>query len=482
MADSEFDGRLIRWFCWFLDCGLGELARRTGFNEKTLRLWAKGTNPIRRSYIERIARVAGLSMAFIDAVVLPSLNAVRLGQASEEEVFQELAEIARDVEGCLAGLGRSAVVELVGQLAAQPFTEHELAADQWERLKSRSNAELGGLVEAFPELHTRELAVLMAYASVEVAPDDAGRAVAVARAAHRIGELAGGEGAERWALEGLTLALLVNALRVANEPKEADTVFTRALAYWGKAAAEGQVLLPRWRLLDLEASLRRCQRRFPEALARLAEAQVAAPPEGMARVLAHRAEVLVALGDSEGALAALREAGPLADLSPEPRLRLTVRFNTGSLLVDLGRYEEAERHWPQIQAAMVAPAKALDENLMVWLRARIDAGLGRVAEAREGFDRARNEYKKRTMAASYAVVSLERAVLDLKEGRYAEVRMLAEEMAWIFKAKGLHEEALAALTLFRTAAKREALTVDLTERMVRYLYRAQYDPELKFDG
>lgn len=30
------------------------------------------------------------------------------------------------------------------------------------------------------------------------------------------------------------------------------------------------------------------------------------------------------------------------------------------------------------------------------------------------------------------------AELDLREGRYAEARALAEEMKWIFKAKGIH--------------------------------------------
>jgi tetratricopeptide (TPR) repeat protein len=480
MEEAEVDKRLVGWFCWLLDCGFEDLARRSGFNEKTLRLWAKGKNPLRRAHVESLASVAGLTMPFIDAVVLPSLETWRLGKVNEQEVLHDLAGLARDLETSVAGLGRSAVAELVGHVEAWPGAERVSAAELCVRLKDRSAAELGGLVEAFPELHTRELAELMAYASVEVATDDAGRAVAVAQAAHRIGELAGGEGAERWAVEGLTLALLANALRVANDLKEADAVFTCALARWEEAAAAGEVLLPRWRLLGFEASLRRCQRKYPEALASLVEAEVATPLEGMGRVLAHRAEIMVAMGDSEAALAVLREAEPLTQIAPEPRLRLTVLFNTGSLLVDLGRYEEAERHWPAIQAAVV-PGKALDENLMIWLRARIDAGLGRAVEAREGFDRARHEYEKRAMAANYAVVSLERAVLDLKEGRFAEVRELADEMAWIFKSKGLHDEALAALTLFRTAAKREALTVELAERMVRYLYRAQHDPKLKFE-
>jgi tetratricopeptide (TPR) repeat protein len=190
------------------------------------------------------------------------------------------------------------------------------------------------------------------------------------------------------------------------------------------------------------------------------------------------------MDDPAGALALLEEAAAAAKAADpgDPRVNLAIHHNRCAALVDLGRYEEAERHWPAVQAAVVEPCKALDAILMIWLRARIDAGLGKLAEAREGFDHARREYATRKMAANYAVVSLERAVLDLKEGRSADVKELAVEMDWIFNAKGLHTEALAALKLFRTAAEREALTVDVAERMVRYLYRAQYVPELKFAG
>ncbi|HBL31110.1 MAG TPA: hypothetical protein DD490_30150 [Acidobacteria bacterium] len=475
--------RLVGWFAWFLECSLEALAKRAGFNEKTLRLWAKGKIPLTRDHLGILGTVARLPMELIDAVLLPSLATLWLGKEQQGEVATDLAELAQGAETGLAGLGRAAVVELVGALVAQPTEVREPATAQWERLRLCTDAALAYLVEALPELRSLELAVLMADASEAVAADDAGRALVVARAAHRLGELTPGlAGPSRAALEAHTLTLVTNALRVANEPQEADVVLGRAISRWEEAAAQGQILLPLWRRLGFEASLRRCQRRFPDALARLTEAQAAAPPEGIAWVLAKRAATLVAQGDEATALAVLREAAPHVALSADRRLPLTVAFNTGSLLVDLGQFEEAERHWPAVEAALVEPRKALDEILMVWLRARIDAGLEKRAEAREGFNHARREYATRKMAANYAVVSLERAVLDLKEGRYAEVKELAVEMEWIFNAKGLHTQALAALSLFRTAAEREALTLDVAERMVRYLYRAQYDPEVKFAG
>lgn len=482
MEEAEIGKRLIGWFCWFLDCGFEELARRTGFNEKTLRLWAKGKNPIRRSSIESLAGGAGLPMAFVDAVLLPSLATLRLGQVAEDEVFQELAGVAREAEASLAGLGRAAVAELATYLEEHPSGVRESAADQWKRLKSRSDAELWYLAEALPELRTPELVELIAYASEDAASHDFGRALTLSRVAFRLAELVGGEEAEGWALEALALAFIANALRVGNDIQTADEAFTRALNLWAAAADAGQILLPRWRLLDLEGSLRRDQRRFSDSLSSLAEAQEGAPSEAVAWILVKRALTLEYMGDPEGAIEVLQEAAPLADQRREPRLLWTIHLNTGVNLVHLGRYEEAERLLPRIQEQALVPSRALDGIRILWLRAKIWAGLGSVADARAAFDQVRNEYETRTMAANYAVVSLERAVLDLQEGRYAEVRELADEMAWIFKSKGLHSEALAALALFRRAAKREELTVELAERMVRFLYRAQYEPGLKFEA
>jgi len=61
------------------------------------------------------------------------------------------------------------------------------------------------------------------------------------------------------------------------------------------------------------------------------------------------------------------------------------------------------------------------------------------------------------------------------------VKTLAEEMVWIFKAQGVHQEALAALRLFCEAAKKEEATAGLARQMVEYLNRARHNPELRFE-
>jgi hypothetical protein len=90
-------------------------------------------------------------------------------------------------------------------------------------------------------------------------------------------------------------------------------------------------------------------------------------------------------------------------------------------------------------------------------------------------------FDRRGHAFNYALASLELALLLLKMGQPAEVSKLAAEMLPIFRAQKVKREALAALQLFCEAAKRKTATVELAGRLVKFLQRAQHDPELRFE-
>ncbi|HBL28751.1 MAG TPA: hypothetical protein DD490_18100, partial [Acidobacteria bacterium] len=115
-----------------------------------------------------------------------------------------------------------------------------------------------------------------------------------------------------------------------------------------------------------------------------------------------------------------------------------------------------------------------------WLRARCAAGLGQTQEARAGYNQARKDFRTHTLPYDYALTCLELAVLELRAGRFSEVQALAVEMGWIFGASGIHPEACLAVALFVEATKQATATADFASRVVRYLYRAQHDPALKF--
>src|SRR6185295_13510129 len=149
------------------------------------------------------------------------------------------------------------------------------------------------------------------------------------------------------------------------------------------------------------ASFCRDRRRFPEALKLLEDAEAVAPPEDIPRILVKRAVTLEHMGDPEGAIEVLREAAQRAEGQRDPRLPWTIQFNLATNFCHLKKYGEAAGLLPKIQelAIAIGSRKELDEIRTIWLRGRVDAGLGRAAEARAAFEQVRGELKKRNMAA-----------------------------------------------------------------------------------
>jgi tetratricopeptide (TPR) repeat protein/DNA-binding XRE family transcriptional regulator len=280
-------------------------------------------------------------------------------------------------------------------------------------------------------------------------------------------------------LAGRAAAHQANVLRVAGSLREADSLMAQAKRLWD-AGCDPDGLLDPGRMLDLEASLRRAQRRFAEALACLDEAvRVGKAP---ARALIIKAFTLEAMGEHERAVEALREAEASLDREAEPQLWYHQRLQLAVVYTHLRRCGEA--------AALVEEAAPVAADLgdgivllrVTWLRGRIAAGLGRSGEALELLAQARAGFAARGMTYDVALALLEEAVLLLDEGRSAAVRELARELAAVFESKGVHREALAALRLFHDAAERDQATAELARRVLGFLFRAQHDRELRFGG
>jgi lipopolysaccharide biosynthesis regulator YciM len=186
------------------------------------------------------------------------------------------------------------------------------------------------------------------------------------------------------------------------------------------------------------------------------------------------------MGEGEQALEALEQAAPLLKPNRDPRLFLIYRFNLAAVFCLLDRFEETETMLPEIQALAASLHLELDKVRVKWLTGRVAAGKGWLDEAVTALEEVRQEFTKRRSAWDCSLVTLELATVHLRQGRTEHVRFLARELIWIFEAQGIHLEAMAALALFREAAERDTATLDLTERLVRYLRKAQGDPELRF--
>jgi hypothetical protein len=115
----------------------------------------------------------------------------------------------------------------------------------------------------------------------------------------------------------------------------------------------------------------------------------------------------------------------------------------------------------------------LDLIRVVWLTAKVAIGQGLREEALAGLNQVRRDFTARQLPYDAALSSLDLAVLWLDAGRTAEVREIALAMAWIFKAQGIHREALGALSLFYDAAQQETATAELTRRVIAELERVR---------
>jgi len=319
------------------------------------------------------------------------------------------------------------------------------------------------------------LAVRVAEASVEAAADDAERALELAELACWIAERVEEEPGFRLRLEGYCLGRLANAWRVANEYARAEEDFTRAWELWRAGSDADPPLLAEWQMLSLEASLRRAQQRFPEALDLLERAKAASGEDRAAegRILLQREHVYEQMGDIEQALAVLAEAAPAIEGCGDPRLAFLHRFKTALNLIHLRRFAEAAELWPWVVELAAGQGHRLERLRVRWVEGRLRAGLGERLEAMAIFVEVQREFARLRLPYDAALVSLELAVLWLEAGRTAEVRELALEMAWIFKAKKIAREALAALRLFCDAAGRDAATLELARRVLAEVEKAR---------
>ncbi len=445
-----------------------------------------------RSPLSRYERGDQLTRERLDALVAPLgyppeavevlRFADRLISFEEAESPEELTAEERGRIGVAAmAAGWSAGERVFEALVRRKLAEKAEAArreaeESWASLKRATPEDRSALVADFPEFRSPALAARVCAASLRAAPRDAREALELAELALSIaGRIRGAEGLRSRA-QGYCWAYVGNARRVGNDLDGADEAFMRTWSLWCVGTKADDELFPEWRLLSLEASLRRDQRLLPEALELLDRAEAGCGGEVMAvaRILLKKEHVLEVMGDTEGALAVLTQMAPLVEAAGDSNLLLRLRFNMADDLCQLGRHAEAAALLPGVRELAIEQANELDLLRLVWLEARIDARQDRTAAARAGLEQVRRKFSDLDMPYDAALASLDLAMIWLEAGQTVEVRKLAVEMEAIFRAKKIHREALAALTLFWAAAKRETATVELVRRVILEIEKVKH--------
>jgi hypothetical protein len=187
------------------------------------------------------------------------------------------------------------------------------------------------------------------------------------------------------------------------------------------------------------------------------------------------------MGEYQHAVETLLQAESFLNRQADPRLWYQQRFNLAVNYCHLGRFAEAADLAHQVRDTATELGDEIFLIRMTWLEGRIAAGLGRTEEARTLLSRARGEFAAREMWYDVALALLEEAVLLLGEGWTADVKDVALDLQKVFDVNGVHREALASLRLFAEAAKSEAATAEYGRRLLRYLFRARHDEELKLE-
>jgi tetratricopeptide (TPR) repeat protein len=280
--------------------------------------------------------------------------------------------------------------------------------------------------------------------------------------------------ARAWACVG-------NARRNQSDLLGAEEAFEWAWAHLEEGTGD---LLERAFLMELQASLKRDQRRFDEAFRLLRRTASLFSNLGER----HRTgQVLVSLailhnqtGDPEKAAALTRRALELIDRGQEPRLLLAARHNLVFFLASAGHFLEAQRAYREALPLYRAFPDAWTQNRRAWAKGKIARGLGQVEEAEALFLAARDGFLAEGIPYDTALVALELALLYAEQGRSAELKRLAAELLPVFASRQIHREALVALGFFQRAVEAERAEVEVVARVEEYLRKARYAPDLRF--
>jgi transcriptional regulator with XRE-family HTH domain len=448
-----------------------ELADRHGFTTyRQLSRYETGDRPLSRETLDGLAASLGHSpeavdaLLFLHSLVTPPERGAPSPVALTAEELEKIDRTAMAAGWSMAEDVREGLVARKRRLKAEAARRD--AGTLWARLKAQPRQSRRNLVADSPELQNWALAERVCEASVRAAADNPQEALDLADLALFIaGRVEGGEDWRR-RLEGYAWAHVANARRVANDFAGADEAFVRAWDLWRAGAVSD--LLPEWRMLSLEASLRREQHRFGEALELLDRAASATDGDlaTAGRILLKKEFVFEQMGDLDGALTALAEATPFIEVAGDPHLLFALHFETAKDLCAVEQYAKAAKLLPEVRKLAVQLGNELDLIRVVWLAARLAVGQGRREEAIEGLEQVRREFMVRQLPYDAARACLELAAIYLKEGQTVEVKTLAREMAPIFHAQGIAREALASLSLFRDAAQQDTATVELAWRVI----------------
>jgi len=115
-----------------------------------------------------------------------------------------------------------------------------------------------------------------------------------------------------------------------------------------------------------------------------------------------------------------------------------------------------------------------------WLEGKIVLDLEDLEAAEKAFVEVKSYFVEHEMAYDAALVSLDLALVYLKQARTTELKNLASEMVTIFKALGIRREILAATAFFNRAQQIEqTATMGLMQDLIDALEKVRQSEDFR---
>lgn len=416
---------------------------------------------------------------------LPEEDFKRLLEGADEPRNRLVLHHLAVCPDCYAVAGHILDLYLAGQVGHNLCTveiglgrSRKEAPALWEELRGYSFEEKRALVGEAERFRSWGLCEFLCAESEKEASHDPDRAWELAELAVAVSsvvpEWEPAESLWRDELRAYALAHLANACRVAGDLRAAEEAFAAAEALWRPAYQNmGNVLDYEARYLALLASLRRAQRRFPEALQLLDQALAADPPPPLlARILINKAKLFEELGEIDEAIDLLNEARSKAGEKVDHRLHLCLVQNHLDYLSKAGRLIEAEALVPEVEGLGRELGSEIDLLRLRWTQARIAQGLGRVGEALHLFEESRAGFVRHDLAYDVALISLELALACLRLGRSADVLRVIQDTLPTLQILSVNREGLMAVRLLTEAIADQRLTAELIGNVLEHLRRS----------
>jgi AraC-like DNA-binding protein/tetratricopeptide (TPR) repeat protein len=268
-------------------------------------------------------------------------------------------------------------------------------------------------------------------------------------------------------LRALGWAWLANARRLAFDFDGAAMDHARADEEWSSPRGERDLAISA-EIRMLKGSLRQCQCRYAEAHDLLSEAtnlaSLAKDTRLLAEALIHRAVVNGYAQRNEESRSDLRDALSLSEGSRLAYLAFASSANLANIEGRLGEYtlaieslETAKRHWDLIKYRFGwYEIRHLEGN--------IKEGIGEFEGAEKCYKEASSGFAGINEYGREALVSLDRAILYMSQGRVEEALELASSIPVALQTMTLHTETIAAIAIVASDhARREISRLALNE-------------------